>query len=97
MFMLNSFRDIPLRYDAPGNIHYVAVGLAFGKNWTIIGLFSKELFLREAGRAQKNPEREWIKYQTVVAGGRVVVRNVLLPPYGDDLYDQEMIKLGFKY
>ena len=89
------------QYDAPdlGNIHFGAVGKAYG-------LFTEDFMLKQAGAAQieaGTSKPEWQKYETkLVPGGSINSSGLkevkeMLPPYGDDPRDQEMIKTGFKF
>ncbi|MFD2584363.1 polymorphic toxin type 44 domain-containing protein [Pedobacter vanadiisoli] len=86
------------KYSAPdiGNFHYGAVGSA---TW-----FGEEGFLlKNAGAAQMTAgtsRLEWQKYvtnTTVDSFGNTNTSKTMLPPYGDDPYDQKMIKLGIIY
>jgi hypothetical protein len=90
------------RYSAEdlGNHHYGATG----KAWNFF-LFTEEVLLRQAGKAQMaagTSKREWQTYETIeVSAGhgetRTKTTGIMLPPYGDDPHDQDMIKMGFKY
>ena len=80
-----------------GNFHFGVVGEA-------TGIFPQEVMLRQAGAAQirgGTSRPEWQKYGTrEVNAGRGETRTVrgeMLPPYGDDPRDQEMIINGFNY
>ncbi len=66
--------------------------------------FSEETLLRNAGSAQMaagTSKPEWQKYESreVNAGhGETrTVRGAMLPLYGDDPHDQQMIKAGVQY
>jgi hypothetical protein len=79
-----------------GNHHFGVVGKAYG-------LFPEETMLREAGAAQMTAgtsKPEWQQYeerQVTGERGTTGTVKVMMPPYGDDPRDQEMIKEGFKY
>lgn len=70
-------------------------------------MFTEEVLLQQAGKAQiaaGTSKPEWQIYGTerVPAYTKTdrliwVDKKVMLPPYGDDPHDQEMIKQGFKY
>lgn len=94
-----SFEGSNYTAEGLGNYHYGAAGKAFG-----FFLFTEEVLLRQAGSAQMKAgtsKPEWQKYETrEVNAGRGetrAVRGGMLPPYGDDPHDQEMIKRGFGY
>ena len=71
--------------------------------------FGEKFLLKQAGDAQiaaGTSKPEWQKYKehngTFQPGGygqpqKITVAREMLPPYGDDPHDQEMIKEGFKY
>ncbi len=86
-----------MRTDAPGNIHYGLVGLAFGDN--VPGIFFPESFLSYmAGFAQINgpygSESGWIKGKPISIGGYQFPP--FRSPYADDPRDQYYINKGFK-
>jgi len=86
------------QYSAPdlGNYHFGATGAA-----TWFG--SDEFLLRNAGAAQMAAGTslpEWQKYRTITITdrwGNHDTKKEMLPPYGDDPYDQKMIKEGINY
>jgi len=89
-------------YTSPdlGNHHFGVVGKAYG-------LFSETFMLQQAGAAQIKAGTslpEWQRYKVTTTyetdgeGPSIKVTHYeMLPPYGDDPEDQELIKEGFKY
>jgi RHS repeat-associated protein len=86
-------------YTAPdlGNFHYGATGKAV---WAL----SEQTLLTEAGKAQiaaGTSLPQWQRYDTkevnIGHGESRTSRGTMLPPYGDDPRDQQMIKRGFNY
>ena len=70
------------QYEEFGNYNYGATGNSFG--------FTKSFLLQQAGEAQiaaGTSQPDWIRK----------TRGNLLPPYGDDPRDQEMIKRCNEY
>ena len=85
-----------MRPDAPGNILYGVVGLAFGDNYPAV-FFSEGLLQYAAGWAQlkdNHSKDEWIK------GPIVTLLGTKLPPFkkpfADDPIDQYYIRKGFE-
>ena len=84
-------------FSAPdlGNIHYGATGSA---TW-----FGGEEFLkRQAGAAQMKAgtsRPEWQRYgtSTTITPYGSTTSKTMLPPYGDDPVDQQMIQIGINY
>ena len=80
-----------------GNYNYGATGMAV---WCL----SAQTLLEQAGAAQMaagTSKPEWQQYGTREVGAghgeTRTVRGAMLPPYGDDPQDQEMIKAGIIY
>jgi hypothetical protein len=99
-----SFQNSSYTAEELGNYHYGATG----KAWNFF-MFTEETLLRKAGEAQiaaGTSKPEWQKHEYITTtfqpGGcgpptKIRIDAGLLPPYGDDPRDQEMIKKGFKY
>jgi hypothetical protein len=76
--------------------------VCFGKAYFF---FPEESMLKKAGEAQMSSGTsmsEWQKYEKIYwdkseGGGIIIRKEGILPPYGDDPQDQNMIKRGFEY
>ncbi len=94
-----SFQGNTMSSPDIGNYHFGAVGKA-------ANLFSESFMLQQAGQAQMQAgtsQPQWQRYGTervpVQRGDGVIWtdQKVMLPPYGDDPRDQQMIIGGFNY